>query len=101
MDSMKSARSSRMASALSSRANSMSANVKDRVSDLIQRLIQRAFLQYMALFVVAGLGFWLFLHYATNWFNDEQGNKKIWAQAGTAFAFALVICLIAYFTRLL
>uniref|UniRef100_A0A6C0JVW6 Uncharacterized protein n=1 Tax=viral metagenome TaxID=1070528 RepID=A0A6C0JVW6_9ZZZZ len=95
---------SKMKSAVSSVRNagmSASGDVKDRVTTLIQRLVQRAFLQYLALFVIVGLGFWLFFHYGTEWFKNEDGTKQIWMQAGAAFAMALAICTIAYFTRLL
>ena len=95
MDNMTSARTM-------STARSMSVGVRDRVMDLVNRLVQRAFLQYLALFVVAALGFWLFLHYGTTWFDDvTTGQKRIWAQAGLSIALALGVCAVAYFTRLL
>lgn len=73
-----------------------------KLQGVMQSLIQRSFLQYLALFVVSGLGAWLFLHYGTEWFKDAAtGDIRIWEQAGVALGFAIVVALVAFFTRTL
>jgi len=75
---------------------------KSRISNLISMLIQRSFLVYLALFTVVGVGSYLALHYGTDWFqNVSNSTTRVFEQAGVAFGVALLVCSVAFFSRLL
>ena len=74
---------------------------KSRLNSIIDTLVQRSFLLYLTLFVCVGLIAWLVLHYGTKWFKNPDRTVKIYQQAGVAAGIALVVCLIAFFGRLL
>jgi hypothetical protein len=77
-------------------------NPKSRIYSLIESLIQRSFLSYLALFTIVGVGSYLALHYGTNWFQNVTDNTtRVWEQAGVAFGIALLVCAVAFFSRLL
>lgn len=76
-------------------------STRDRVVQLVQKLVQRSFLQYVALFTVTCLGFYLMIHYGTTWFNTDPETKQYYMQFLTAAGMALAVCLLAFFSRLL
>lgn len=73
-----------------------------RIKNLIASLVQKSYLLYLALFVSVGLISYIFLHYGTSWFkNTTDDTIRVWEQAGAAFGAALLVCIIAFFTRML
>lgn len=77
-------------------------NQPSRIQSILQTLIQRSFFQYLALFLVVGVGSWLALHYGTNIFkNASSDTVRVWEQAGVAFGIALAVSAVAFFARLL
>jgi len=74
--------------------------IKQRVTGVINRLTQRALLSYLALVTVVGVVTYLVLHYWTDLFKDDTGNKIVLHQALVAAGIALVAAATAFFGRL-
>lgn len=75
--------------------------IRKRVAGVVNRLAQKALLSYLALIVVVGAATFLVLHYYTELFKDEKGNKVVLHQALAAGGVALAAAVAAFFTRLL
>lgn len=76
-------------------------NVQHRVTGVLNSLVQKAFLKYLALFVLVGLGTFLVLHYHTDLLKDEDGQKKTLHQAAVAAGVALLASAGVLFARIM
>jgi hypothetical protein len=76
-------------------------NAQSRIEGLFEQIIRRSFLQYLALFTISWVLFFLFFHYCTTWFNTSDTTKDTMKQAGVALALSLAVCAIAFFTKML
>lgn len=74
---------------------------RERIFELVKSLTQKAFLQYVALFTVTCLGFYLAIHYGTTWFDTDNGMKEFYQQFLLAAGLALAVCVLAFFTKML
>lgn len=78
----------------------ISMTTTQRLKNFVQTMIQRSYLQYLALFTVTAIASYVLLHYGTNWFKDADTDTiRVWEQAGTAAGVALIVALVAFFTR--